>query len=214
MSDSTSGDDRASGGARAGRPAYGEYATPEEQAKARGPVAPAGPPPAPDAAGRDATSQDAVPTWTVPAWSAASSGRAQDGATAAERPGPPAPRTADRIVTVVLLSLGLLNVLWGIPGFLSLASTLQAAYDQMGVGQYGAGELAGTLGVVAVVSQLLIWAATAWGSVRRMRRGRLSWWVPLVGAAVAFIVVMLVFTIAIVSDPAFTAYVESQVARG
>ncbi|WP_141879566.1 DUF6264 family protein [Homoserinimonas aerilata] len=200
----------------AGRPAYGERATPEEQAKARGFAAPAAGEPSaviPDATGSRVTpdgSRDSVPAWSVPAWPA--SAPASAAAPRAESGQQPAPRKADRIVTIVLLSLGLLNVLWGIPGFLSLANTLQLAYDQMGVGQYGAAGLAGTMGVVAIVSQLVIWAATAWGSLQRMKRGRLAWWVPLVGAAVAFIVVAVVFTIAILADPTFMAYVDSQVA--
>jgi Family of unknown function (DUF6264) len=54
----------------------------------------------------------------------------------------------------------------------------------------------------------VIWLTTAAVSALLLRRHRLSWWVPVVGAALLFIAIAIVMTVAVISDPAFLAYVE------
>jgi hypothetical protein len=39
----------------------------------------------------------------------------------------------------------------------------------------------------------------------------LSWWVPLVGAALLFVAIAIVMTVAVISDPAFVSYVQKTV---
>ncbi|HEU4808772.1 MAG TPA: DUF6264 family protein, partial [Homoserinimonas sp.] len=139
---------------------YGEYASPDEQRRARGHVEPEGSHPAtPAAAGAEPAS--AVRSHPV-----------------------------DRVVTLVLLAFGLFLVLNGIPGYLAMPEVLQGVYDSLGAGTYPAAEVASSLGVTALVLQGVIWVATAVLSALAIRRGRLAWWIAVVGGAVAFITVM------------------------
>ncbi|MCU1546648.1 MAG: hypothetical protein JWP30_1748 [Homoserinimonas sp.] len=93
----------------------------------------------------------------------------------------------------------------GIPGYLSMADTLQLAYDQMGLGTYSNASLAASLGVAAVIMQVTLWVLTLAVSVRRLKRGRLAWWIPVVGGAVAVMVLLFIVTVAITGDPTFAA---------
>src|SRR5690606_30491254 len=120
---------------------YGEYATAEEQQKAKGL-----PEPAANAAAADA----AEPTPTA----------ATHDPQPHTDPAPPGPaHPVDRIVTLVLLALGLFVWLNGIPGYLALADALQTVFDQLGAGTYQAAETAAALGVTALVVQATIWGA-------------------------------------------------------
>ena len=111
----------------------------------------------------------------------------------------------DRIVTLVLLAFGLFVVVSGIPGYLSMADTLQQVYTQLGRGTYTATELSGSLGVTAVVVQALLWALTALFAGLALRRGRIAWWIAVVGGVVAFIAVMIIVSVALMADPGFIA---------
>jgi hypothetical protein len=62
-------------------------------------------------------------------------------------------------------------------------------------------------GVVAAIVLVVGYLATAVLAVRRVRRGRLAWWIPLVGAAVTFIAVYVCIAIPLFGDPAFAHYV-------
>jgi hypothetical protein len=171
---------------------YGEYATAEEQQKAKGL-----PEPVADAAPADA----AQPT---PHAAAHESRPHADPA----RSGPAHP--VDRIVTLVLLGLGLFVWLNGIPGYLALADALQAVFDQLGAGTYQAAETAAALGVTALVIQGILWAVTAASAWIVLKRAKLAWWVPVVGAAVSFIASMVIVSIALFADPGFIDAVSAQ----
>jgi hypothetical protein len=163
------------------RPQYGEYATPQAQAQAMGLSSP-GHAPAP-AAG------PAAPT---AAGAAAPTARGRRG-------------QANLVVTVALLALGLVNVATSIGSYLDLPGAIQTVYDQLGYGTYTADALAHSLGILAVVLSVVIWLATAAVCALLIRKHRLSWWVPLVGAAVLFVAIAIVMTVAVASDPAFAA---------
>lgn len=170
------------------RPQYGEYATPEVQAKAMGmrhaPTTPLVRRPEP---------AGAQPVATAPAVPAATASGAPTG-------------QINRIVTVALLALGLINVLASIGSYLALPDTIQSVYNQLGAGKYTSAALASALGIVAVAMGAVFWLVTALISVQRLRRGRTAWWVPLVGAAATFIALAIIMSIAVLSDPAFAAY--------
>lgn len=164
------------------RPAaqYGEYASPEEQAKARGTAAPA-------------AAHPPVEPYGAPVASTVLTGPSRR-----EHP-------VDRVVTLVLLAFGLFVVLSGIPGYLSMADVLQEVYAQVGAGEYTATELSASLGISALVVQGALWALTALFSVLALRRGRIAWWIPVVGGVVAFIALMIIVSIALMADPGFIA---------
>ena len=166
------------------RPQYGEYATPEEQ-RAR-----AGLPPV-----------EQMPTASAPA-------PAPPVPQQPLAPTAPAARPASRaqvLITAVMLGVGMVNVLSSIPQFLNLSATLQQTLKLMGgEGTFSNFAVARTWGIIAVLVLVAGFAATVWLSVRRIRRGRSSWWVPLVGFAVTMVAVSICVSVPMFGDPAFT----------
>jgi hypothetical protein len=161
------------------RPKYGEYATPQAQAEAMGLPTPANAG-VPAAAG-------AVPATPV--------------VTRVRQPG-----QVNVIATVVLLAIGLLNIATSFSSYLDLPATIQSVYSRLDYGTYTSIALASSLGVVVAVLSVLIWISTAAVSALLLKRHRLAWWVPVAGAGLLFVVVAIVMTVAVLSDPAFSAY--------
>jgi len=173
------------------RPQYGEYATPDEQRRL------AGLPPL-DAA-PEAPAAAPVIEQTVQAKPARSITRA---------------RPWDRIITIALLAYGLVNVVMTGLSYLDLPTVMNESMRILGVEgeftNFAQGKLWGTTAAVLLV---LGWVITAWLSLRRLRTGKLTWWVPLVGAAATMVVVSICIMIPMMGDPAFMAYVDGMAGR-
>ena len=170
------------------RPQYGEYATPEEQRRL------AGLPPvdaAPEAAVVTATDPaDAVPT----------------GAASAAKP---AARPWDRVITIALLAYGIVNIFMTGMSYLDLPTVMNQSMNILGIdGEFTNFDQAKIWGTTAAIVLVIGWVITAWLSMRRLRRGRLTWWVPLVGAAVTMVVASICISVPMMSDPAFIAYLD------
>ncbi|MFJ4044702.1 DUF6264 family protein [Microbacterium sp. NPDC089987] len=169
------------------RPQYGEYASPEEQ-RARAGLPPLSAEPAasassPPLAGPAAPSRPARP--------------ALGGAPA---------QPVGRLVTLVLLGLGLVNVLSSIPQFVNMAPTLSESMKMLGLeGEFTNYAAARTWGVIAVVILLAGYAVTAWLSFRQLKRSRSAWWIPLVGFVITMSLVSACISVVMFSDPAFVA---------
>lgn len=162
------------------RPQYGEYATPEEQrARIQRPEVTesleAGVAPA-----RETTAAPAAPSAAVR--------------------GP----LADRVVTFVLLVYGLVSVistivqLWDFPGYAERAAQLlgvDATYTALTAGHLW--------GAVASVVYGVGYLLTAWLTWRRLRRGRIAFWVPLAGFVATTLVAGICITVALTADPGF-----------
>ncbi len=171
------------------RPQYGEYATPEEQ-RARAGLPPLGS----DAAASVPHDSHANPSAHSPALVSA--------------PSAPAAQPANRIgrlITAVLLGMGLVNVLMSVPGFLDLSTTLSASMQMLGVeGERTNFAAARTWGVVSAIVMMVGYAATVWLAFRRIRTGRSAWWIPLVGFVVTMLLVSVCISVPMMGDPAFT----------
>lgn len=181
------------------RPRYGEYATPEEQRAAiKAPL----------------SHNEGVPLSREPRRAAvpSASGPAAPRplATPGSKPQPAAQaRTLDRMVSIMLLAFGLINVLSVLPGFLGLGSVLNSAFQQYGLGHYTPTTLTSVIGIVLVAVYGGGWIATAAATVLSLRAGRTSFWIPLAAGVVAGIIAMVCFVILFVNDPAFVQYVSS-----
>ena len=180
------------------RPQYGEYATPEEQR---------------------ARIQQPDATWAL------ETGQAVDGAQVHAAPADAAPadaapvdpvpamtpaRGVDRVVTLALLALGALNVVITAVSYFDLAGLADQAMTLLGIeGEFTnveSAQLWGPIAAVVLVAGFALTAFLAWGN---LRRGRISWWIPLVGAVVTYIVVYVCIAIPLLGDPAFVAYSTS-----
>lgn len=184
-------------------PLYGEYATPEQQQErirlsggrveesASGSLEPA---PAVSPAEVHAPGAGPDPF--------ASSATAP--AVSAERP----VRRGDRIVTIALLVYGLVTVLTTMPQLIDYAAFAQTWFDMAGVdAEFTAvesGRLWGTIGAVLFALGWVLTAALSWVSLAARR---LSWWIPVTGAVVTFIVVSLCLSAPLLSDPALVEQV-------
>ncbi|WP_417508196.1 DUF6264 family protein [Microbacterium sp.] len=166
------------------RPQFGEYATPEEQRRL------AGLPPA-DAVAESPVMQ-AAPAAPVQA-----------------TPSAPAARPWDRIITIALLAYGVVNVFMTAMSYLDLPTLMNRSMGILGIeGEFTNFAQGKTWGTVAAVVLFIGWAITAWLAVRRLRRGKLSWWVPLVGAVITMIITTICITVPMMNDPAFIAYLN------
>ncbi len=167
------------------RPQYGELASPEEQRRA------AGLPPLDEVV--------VMPAVPQPADEPAPSVQAS------------APRShpLDRFATIALLAYGLINVVITGLSYLDLSSVLNESMSILGIdGEFTNFAAARTWGTVAAALLVVGWSVTAALSIRRLRRGRLTWWLPLVGAVVTMIVVSLCIAVPMMGDPAFLAYLQ------
>ena len=116
----------------------------------------------------------------------------------------------DRVVTIALLVLGVLNVLTGIPQMLRLGETLDATYAAQGFGDYTSLGLASAIGVAVNVVNVLLLVTAAAVAVRRLRAGRIAFWIPLVAGVVSLVVTIVLIGAAMLGDPALAAYLQGQ----
>jgi hypothetical protein len=197
------------------RPAYGEYATPEQVARARGmsleeyerhlasvtgpsideaaDVASASPSSAHGGAGPRMSSEGPTLGGTP----------ASGSATTAQQAG-----RGNRFATTALLAFGLACTLLSVPGLLSLGDGLAGAFAAQGLGEFTSFDAARAIGSAAIVVQLLLWLLALALSLAALRRGRVSWWIPLVVGAVAVLLVSALWLVAIFVDPAFMEYIN------
>lgn len=170
------------------RPQYGEYATPEEQRAAiKQPMPPAEITPVP-------AMPEAVPGQDPVAVGAAA-------ATPERR------RFWDRAVTIALLAYGLFNLIATVPmlaDFDAFAATwmefagIDAAFTNSAQGA--------TWGIIGAVVYAVGYLATAFWAWRWMAAGRLSFWIPIVGAVVTFVLLTVCLLPPLVNDPAVIEY--------
>ena len=198
------------------RPQYGEYATDAEQASA---LERSGVTPKPDASATptDSTGRPLPPNPTTSPLAAPLPGTqrfpAPRSAGARSKAPFPAPHTgvsartlADRTATVFLLSFGFVYLLGSTTTCLNLAPALNTLFGQMGIGHYTATPETSGVGIGILVGQALIWLAVAAWSYRRIASGRMSWWVPVVGAIASVIITATLLGILLAGDPAFIAF--------
>jgi hypothetical protein len=163
------------------RPAYGEYATPEQQAAAMGKTyapPPATPPVlAPPPGAPLAAAPAHVVRWNV-------------------------------LICVVLLAWGLFNVISDIVRPLDFPALIQAGYTQQGIGTFTATPLSSTMDVVLNVTNVVIFVIVLLLSYLRLRRGRPAAFIVLLGGVASTIVIMVCFVVLVYHDPAFIAYVN------
>lgn len=182
------------------RPQYGEYATPEEQ-RARI-AALSGDAPHPDVAdtavvadGTQHPAPDAAVSHPSHPSSHLPSPRPT---TSAARP----TRTADRVITVALLAYGLITVLGAIPQLVDFVGFAETWMEMAGIDGSLADPVAGRAwGIAAAIFYSVGWLATAMLSWWSLSRRRISWWIPLVGAIVTFVIVSLLLAAPLLSDP-------------
>jgi uncharacterized membrane protein YhaH (DUF805 family) len=209
MSDDRDQRDGRDGDASAGRdprprPRYGEYA-PEGWVS---PVAPAES--APPAGQGEAPPVGQLPGQQPTSWSQRGQGQGEGGAQPYPGP-PPTPaalstgRRVDRVATFVLLGLAGYNV---ISNLVLVSSFSRSALATLAAAGYPVddfsrrAELQQAGGAIAIVSLVVFVPMLVW-TVRRLRAGAITFWVPLTAGIVVTIVQMLIVLPVFLGDPAF-----------
>ncbi|GAA3628602.1 hypothetical protein GCM10022200_08920 [Microbacterium awajiense] len=181
------------------RPQYGEYATPEEQrARIQEPES-----------WMTAPEQPAPPTTAPAPVSVAAPALRADGTAATLSRG----RLVDRVATMVLLAYGLLNIILTAPAMIDYRAYAEQVIAGMGVEATLSDPTTGQpWGVAAVAVLSLGWIATAGLCWLRARRGRLTWWVALVGGVLFTFLSGTLMVVPIMNDPAVWNALVDQVA--
>jgi energy-converting hydrogenase Eha subunit C len=192
------------------RPRYGEYATPEEQrARIQQPDATF----ALEAGEKLEPAPPAAPVAQAPGPRQAAPGARVPG-TGMPGAGPgtgTARHPVDRIVTVALLAYGAVNVVFSVMSFFNLADLATQALRILGsTAAFTNDEAARLWGPIAAVVLVIGYLVTLLLAVRRLRSGRLAWWVPLAGAAATYIVVYICLAVPLLGDPAFLDYATTR----
>jgi len=101
-------------------------------------------------------------------------------------------------------------VVSSIPGLLDFGATINQIYALSGYGDYTEIALANGIGIGILVSQSVLFVVTVLLTALRLRAHKLAFFVPVVGGVVAGLVIFGLMLVAIVSDPAFAATLDSQ----
>lgn len=166
------------------KPAYGEYATPEQQAAAMGKVY-APPPTTPPVVAPPPTGQPVlVRPQTDTRWNV--------------------------LISTVLLAWGLFNVISGFVRPLDFSALIQAGYTQQGIGKFTATPLESKLDVVLNITNVVIFIVVLLLTYRRLRSGRPAAFIPLLGGVLAVLAIVVCFVILVQHDPAFIAYATTR----
>jgi hypothetical protein len=173
------------------RPQYGEYATPEEVAAAFGTPPPPRQPAQPDA-----------PQLPPPV------------AGTAVRAAPPAgvvvERSWNRILTTILIALGAYRTVVSFFSLNAEGDNLAASLKSVGYTGFTSIAEINELALTGAVLQAVFLGLAVVISLRLLRAGRISFWVPLVAALICWVVIASLYMGVIVNDPAYATWVESQ----
>ena len=190
------------GSSRPARPQYGEYATPQEVAAARG---------IPLDRGGEHVDRLAAPIPVTPTGKKAGAlgivtRRRQDPVRQAvgTRQTPPAP-----LVTVLLLVFGIWNTVTAIPTFLDLGNTLTQGLAAAGYGSVSFGPVAHVVGIALLVFSCVLLIAAVGLSFQRIRARRRSLWVPLVAGGVWIVGVMIGMIVVVANTPGITSLMQN-----
>jgi hypothetical protein len=173
------------------RPQYGEYATPEEQ---RARIA------KPDVS---LVYEPSPVLDESPAPAAAPATRAARAAGPGAAAEVPRSRSVDRIVAFALLAYGLVNVISSFPALIDFEAYADTMFGLLGVDATLTDPAAGRpWGIAAAIVLAVGWVVTAALTWFAIRRGRLSWWIPLVGGVVFTFASAMLVLVPIMNDPA------------
>jgi hypothetical protein len=120
-------------------------------------------------------------------------------------------RTADMIVSIILLVVGFFSVLYAIFSALSLNLQFDLIYEQYGITEpYVAGSASVVAQAIIIISHVILWALAVIFTTVLIRRRRISFWLPLSVGVLASIVFFIAIMIVVFADPNIIEYLSSQ----
>ncbi|MBF4625375.1 DUF6264 family protein [Clavibacter sp. VKM Ac-2872] len=121
-----------------------------------------------------------------------------------------APRRFDAAITVGLLAAGLVNVAGSIGANADPSQAINQSYALFGGGTYQVTPQTSVIGIAVNVVNIVVFVLAAWISLELVKRRRMAFWVPIVGAVVATVITSVLVLTLIVQDPAFQQIMSSR----
>ena len=185
------------------RPQYGEYATPEQQAKAAGlkfdPKAAARAIQEAQAA-QAAQADRAIPH---PPPEAAPEPESRVPGRSPFRTGVRVAHPVDRFFTFFLLGVGIFYLLTSVPSYLSFTATLDAGYQRFGAGKFPEPDLGNQVGIWMLVAHSILFILTITWALRRLAHGRRAAFVPIIGFVLFVAVFVAAFFVLYAAEPSY-----------
>ncbi|WP_187977747.1 DUF6264 family protein [Mycetocola sp. JXN-3] len=135
-------------------------------------------------------------------------GAAKRSAAGLANDGLPVQAPADRFISLILLAFGAFSILTSVPALLNLREAFVEYFKELGISGDSLGQSINVSGWVMAAIMIAVWCLSAWWTMRRIRAGKSSWWIPLLGAVVALLVMSMVLAPVMANDPAFQEYVK------
>jgi hypothetical protein len=177
------------------RPQYGEYATPEDQARAAGETDAARAPSSPDEWSARQQAPVRTPIEAAPPATPA---------VAARRP-----RRWDVLTSFLLLTYGLLTVVSGAGREADLGGVIRDVFDRLGIGAFTSDARAEAFGLAITVVNVVLYVIVFAVTLALLRARRIAFYVPLVGGILSVIVMVTLLLVVMIGDPAFQEYAGS-----
>jgi hypothetical protein len=118
----------------------------------------------------------------------------------------------DVLLTFVLLGMGLVSVVQSL-SIGSVASTVREQLETTYTALQDPGALNGAA-MISSIGMLVVFALVLWWSVVRLRAAKRTFWVPLLGGAVATVFSTVVFVVVVFQDDGFVAAMMRQASGG
>jgi hypothetical protein len=112
-----------------------------------------------------------------------------------------APARRDRLITYILLAFGLLAVLNSVSGISALPVSVKQAFEQMNVAATPPTDLLITLGWITAAIHAVMWVVALLWSLSAIRRGKLSWWIPVLCGVIFVVIATVAIFAGFASDP-------------
>jgi uncharacterized membrane protein len=118
-------------------------------------------------------------------------------------------RMWDILLTSTLLLFGVVDVINTFSTVANLGPVLREGLAAQGAGTFTSDDIAAEAGGTANIVRVVVLVLTIVFALMQIQRKRIAFWIPIVGAAIAGITLVVAIFIAVLSDPGFMAYVDS-----
>jgi hypothetical protein len=119
-------------------------------------------------------------------------------------------RTADAIISIVLLVLGFIGMLLGIVTALVLETSMQDQYTLYGLGTYDPPSSLVAMQAIVIVAHLLLFVISTPITILLIVKRQISFWVPLTAGVIATLVFWGVLFGLMLSDPILMDGIQRQ----
>jgi hypothetical protein len=117
-------------------------------------------------------------------------------------------RMWDVLLTSTLLLFGVVDIINTFSTVSNLGPALREGLAAQGVESFSSDALASEAGGAANVVRLVVLVLTIVFSLVQIQRKRIAFWIPIVGAVIAGITLIVAILVTVMSDPGFLAYIE------